>query len=567
MRSALHAGTTLIVLLLIFLAFNLVWALKLPDLRRDFSHQQTNTLSPPVQQLLSRLDSPLDLYYFNSSNHPKKSSATKNYAIHVEETLKAFEVAAKGMINLHIIDPGEFSEDAYRAGLYGLAGEEGFFGLIGTREGQAAQRIESFSADRASLLEYEISHLISRLLNPKTPVIGRLSGLPIKEPGMPLLQDLQRHLNLIDLLPGSVRIPEHIQTLMLVHPRALPAQTLYAIDQFVLGGGKLMMFLDPVSELQPGVNPENSRLEGLLTSWGIHMPTDKVLIDETYATQQPPGGNPASLTLPRAAMTTNDTSTWKLHSVTVSSSGALFPLNNSQTRFTPLLRSSSRSALVDAGSVAKNPFSRKPLMRAAPHVIAARVEGPAYSAFPDGIGGQAPGLQKAAQIHVVVVADTDLLMQHPSRSAPHGNSLFVLNTLDNLAAPEALAIIRPRPLTEHSLHVLKHMRDTAAHAYQDQASEMERRLAQSEDEWQRLNPPETAPGTEAIITNTQLQALNKERLRLAMELHALKIEIYAPLQRMVRNVTLWVSVPVPALLCLIAWGLFRRRHRGRRHYP
>lgn len=181
MRSALHAGMTLVVLLLVFLAFNLVWAVKLPDVRWDVSRAKTNTLSAPVQQLLASLDTPLDLYYFNS----KKSRATQRYAKRVEETLKAFEAAANGMINLHIVDPGAFSEDAYRAGLYGLDDEAGFFGLIGTRDGQAAQRIKSFSADRAALLEYEISHLINQLLHPQPPVIGLLSGLPIKEPAAP----------------------------------------------------------------------------------------------------------------------------------------------------------------------------------------------------------------------------------------------------------------------------------------------------------------------------------------------------------------------------------------------
>ena len=561
MRSVLHAGMTLVVLLLVFLAFNLVWAVKLPDLRWDASHSKANTLSPPVQHLLASLDSPLDLYYFNSSGHPKKSHATQRYAKRVEETLKAFEVAAKGMINLHIIDPGVFSEDAYRAGLYGLDDEQGFFGLIGTRDGQAAQRIKSFSADRAALLEYEISHLISQLLHPQPPVVGLLSGLPIKELAHPLLQELDRHLNVVELEPSLHRVPAQIKTLMLVQPRTLPERALYAIDQFVLGGGKLMMFIDPLSEQGSRQQALNPRLEALLSSWGIRMPADRVLIDNLYATQAPPGTIPTTLNLPRQAMAANDISTWKLDAVSVSSSGALFPLDKHRIHFTPLLYSSGQSALLEAGSIGKSPYAGEPSPSGERHVIAARLEGPAYSAFPDGIGGQAPGLQKAAQIHVVVVADTDVLMQPSSQPTLHSNSLFVLNTLDNLAAPQALANIRPRPQTEHALHKLENQRKAAARAYQEQARELERRLAQTEYEWQRLNPAVTALGTETVNTNTQLQAHNKERLRLAMELQALKAEIYTPLDRQVQNIKLWLSVPVPLLLCLTAWGLSRRRCR------
>jgi ABC-type uncharacterized transport system involved in gliding motility auxiliary subunit len=561
MRSALHAGMTLVVLLLVFLAFNLVWAGKLPDLRWDASHSKTNTLSAPVQQLLASLDSPLDLYYFNSNGHPKKSQATQRYAKRVEETLKAFEVAAQGMINLHIIDPGAFSEDAYRAGLYGLDDEAGFFGLIGTRDGQPAQRITSFSADRATLLEYEISHLISQLLHPQPPAIGLLSGLPIKELAGPLLQDLQRHLNVVELEPSVHRVPAQIKTLMLVHPRALPEQTLYAIDQFVLGGGKLMMFIDPLSEQGSRQQALNPRLEALLSSWGIRMPAGQVLIDSRYTTQAPAGTFPTLLSLPRQAMAANDISTWKLDVVSVSSSGALFPLDKHRTRFTPLLYSSEQSALLEADRVGKSPDAGEPPSSGVRHVIAARLEGPAYSAFPDGMGGQAPGLQKAAQIQVVVVADTDVLMRPSTRLTPHSNSLFVLNTLDNLAAPQALADIRPRPPTQYTLHSLENQRKATARAYQEQASELERRLAQTEYEWRRLNPAMTTLGTETINTNAQLQAHNKERLRLTMELHALKVAVYAPLDRLVQNVKLGVSAPIPILLCLTAWGLYLRRRR------
>lgn len=561
MRSALHAGMTLVVLLLVFLAFNLVWAVKLPDLRWDVSHSKSNTLSAPVQQLVASLDSPLDLYYFNSNAHPKKNRATQRYAKRVEETLKAFEAAANGMINLHIIDPGAFSEDAYRAGLYGLDDEAGFFGLIGTRDGQPAQRITSFNAEREALLEYEISHLISQLLHPQPPVVGLLSGLPIKELAAPLLQELHRHLNVVALEPSAQRVPTQIKTLMLVHPRALPEQALYAIDQFVLGGGKLMMFIDPLSEQGSRQQALNPRLEALLSSWGIRMPADQVLIDNRYATQAPPGAVSTTLSLPRQAMAANDISTWKLDSVTVSSSGALFTLDKHRTRFTPLLYSSEQSALLEAGRVGKSPYVDEPPPSGERYVIAARLEGPAYSAFPDGIGGQAPGLQKAAQIQVVVVADTDLLMGPSTRSMPHSNSLFVLNTLDNLAAPQALASIRPRPATQYTLHGLELQRKVTARAYQEQARELEQRLAQTEYEWQRLNPAVTTLGTETVNTNAQLQAHNKERLRLAMELHALNVAVYAPLDRLVLNVKLGVSAPIPILLCLTAWGLYRRQRR------
>lgn len=551
MRSALRTGITLIIILLLFLAFNLVWVFKLPDLRWDLSQQKANTLSPAVLQLLSSLEAPLDFYYFNSRTPPKQ----KHYGRHVEEKLKAFEKSANGMINLHIINPAHSSEDAYKAGLYGLNNKHGFMGLISTRDGLAAQRIESFSPDREALLEYEISHLITQLLRPDPPAVGLLSGLPTQEPIEPLRRELHRHFDLMELEPSADHVPSRIKTLMLVHPRRLSEKTLYAVDQFVLGGGKLLMFIDPLSEQLSKDAPSPSPLDGMLTSWGVNIQGDKILIDSTYALPEHPL---TTLTLPRRAMTTNDVSTWKLDSVTVSNSGALTPTANSQTRFTPLLQSSEQSVLVGADE----PHSEVPL-RGERHVIAARIEGPAYSAFPDGVGEQLPGLQKAMQIHVVVVADTDLLSEDPDSSANNSNNLFVLNTLDNLAAPDELSSIRPHTDANRSLQVLEAKRNAAANAYQIQANDLVRRLAHTEKEWQRLNPPATALGTERVDTSTQLQALNKERLRLPMELHALKTQAYASVHRLERNLKLLVIVPVPALLGLVAWGLYLWNRRRR----
>ena len=68
MRPTLRTGMTLIVILLLFLAFNLVWIAKLPDIRWDISEQKIHTLSPAAQQLVATLASPVDLYYFNSKH-------------------------------------------------------------------------------------------------------------------------------------------------------------------------------------------------------------------------------------------------------------------------------------------------------------------------------------------------------------------------------------------------------------------------------------------------------------------------------------------------------------------
>ncbi|AIB35592.1 MULTISPECIES: Gldg family protein [Pseudomonas] len=568
MRSSLRTSMTLTVTLLLFLAFNLVWVGKLPDLRWDLSEQKIHTLAPAVKQLLTALEDPVDLYYFNSNNNLKRSYALQRYSKRIEDLLKEYEETANGMINLHLIEPAPFSEDAYKARLSGLDDNAGFLGLIGTRVGHGVRRIGAFSLDQEPLLEYEIGHLLYKLQHPERPVVALLSGLAMDESASRLLQELRQAFDLVNLEPSAASVPQPIKTLLVVHPQALSERALYAIEQFVLRGGRLMLFIDPLTEQRSNLPPENTRLNELLAAWGIQMPTNKLVVDDLYTPREAPGApNQVRLNLPRQAMNTNDISTWNLNRVTVSSSGALSQLGKSRTTFTPILQSSEQSVLLDANSLTSaakiDALMEEASNQERSHVIAARIEGPSYSVFPDGINGLPPGLQKAANIHVVVVADTDMLMDKVNNSAPDGNALFVLNTLDNLSAPDTLAAIRPRVAQERSSNRLEAMRKVAKQAYRVKAGELERRLQRTEQEWQRLSPWTTALGTQAVDTTTRLQALNKERLRLPMELHALELEAYAQVRHMEWAIKLVVTFAIPLTLCLIAWMVFLGQRRRR----
>lgn len=593
MRKSISFGITLIVIPLIFLAFNLVWALKIPDIQVDVSAQKKYTLSSHTQALLASLESPIDLYFFNSSKHPKKNTALKSYGKHVETLLKAYAKAAKGKINLHLIDPAPFSEEQYKAGLFGLDGTQGFFGLIGTRANQRAHRIESFIPDQEPFLEYEISHLIHKVDNPEQPIIGLISGLPMdgewdessqtRTPPWRLLQEVRRQFNLVSIGKDTEQIPKHVKTLMLVHPAMLSEKTLHMVDQFVIGGGKLMVFIDPLSELsaQTATTQNTANLNGLLTAWGIQMQGDKVLADSIYASPvmltegQPAVRHPAALTLPHGALARNDVSAWKLHNVSVLSSGAITPLKKSRMTFTPLLQSSPQAALLAAARFSRPDSFASLISETASHnqrhVIAARIQGPAYSAFAKGIDDQEAGLRKAADIHVVVVADTDMLRDqvwtHPQNNNEQivprsGNATFVLNVLDHLSGPDALLGIAPRTNNHRTRSVLKTMRNNAEQSYREKAAELERRLELTEKEWQLLNPPSIAFGTQEVPSNTFLQALNKERLSLPMELHALKTQAYVKVHTLERNIKLLNIVPIPLILSLIAMGISLSRQRS-----
>ncbi len=591
MRNLMNFGVTLIVIALLFLAFNLVWALKLPNYRLDLSEKKIHTLSPSTNTLLAALETPMDLYFFNAS-HPPKSEALKSHGEYIALLLKAYESASKGNVTLHLIDPKPFSEDEYKAELLGLDSKHGLFGLIGTRTNHEPQKIERFDPAQAGFLEYEISRLIHNVARQEQPIIGLISGLamdgsrdePNQEiaPSWQLLKALRSQFNLMSLGSDISRIPGHVKTLMVIHPDRLPQQTLFAIDQFVLGGGKLMMFIDPLND--PGSTADTSGQQNLLAAWGVQMPANKVLADNLYATPVvlasglPPVRHPGALTLTREAMTRHDISTWGVDNITLLNPGTLTPLKKSRITFTALLQSSRQASTFDGARFAQqdafDAMLSEATTRGRQNVIAARIEGPAYSAFPDGLNGQKATLQKAANIHVVVVADTDLLSDRVWLAARNangqqarlpGNARFVFNTLDNLAAPDTLSAISPRASGRQPLGLLDRLRNEAAQSYRKKAPLLEQRLDQAEKEWQSLNTPSSMLGSQAISSNTLLQALNKERLRLRLELHTLERDAYRNVRSLELTVALLTLTTVPLIVSLLGLGIFISQRR--RHHP
>ncbi|NMY04754.1 ABC transporter [Pseudomonas sp. WS 5059] len=592
MRNLINFGVTLVVIALLFLAFNLVWVLKLPNYRLDLSGHQIHTLSPSTDALLATLEMPMDLYFFNAS-HPRKSEVLNNHGEHIAMLLKAYESAANGNINLHLIDPRPFSEDEYKAQVLGLDSKQGLFGLIGIRANQEPQKIERFDPSQADFLEYEISRLIHNVARQEQPTIGLISGLPIDgsrdelnqatAPPWQLLKELRSHFNLMSLGNDIPRIPEHIKTLMVVQPARLAQQTLFAIDQFVLAGGRLMMFIDPLNDLDSTAH--TAIQQSLLAAWGVQMPANMVLADSLYATPvvmtsgQPPVRHPGAITLPREAMAQHDISSWGVDSVTLLNPGTLMPLKKSRTTFTPLLQSSEQASTFDgARFTQKDAFDAmlgEAANRGRRNVIAARIEGPAYSAFADGINGQKATLQKATNIQVVVVADIDLLSDRVwlaprnanGQKAPRpGNARFVLNTLDNLAAPDTLRAISPRASDQRPPGLLERLRNEAAQTYRKKAALLEQRLDQAEKEWQLLNTPPSMLGGQAVPSSALLQALNKERLRLRMELHTLENTAYKSVRQLELSVVLLTSITVALIVSLLGLGIFVSRRR-RQHPP
>jgi ABC-type uncharacterized transport system involved in gliding motility auxiliary subunit len=535
----------LIALAVLFLAVVMLSNVGLRGVRLDLTQNKLYTLSKGTQQVLSELKEPVNLYfYFSRDVAAKQSPLVMPYAARVREFLEEISARAGGKVHLQVIDPQPFSDDEDRASEFGLqpvhagnGGEGLYFGLAGTNSTDGRSAIPAFTPDREEFLEYDVAKLIQDLGTPKKPVIGLLSSIGLQgqfnpqtgqmgEP-WPIYSQLQQLFTVRTLTSDLDHIDKDVDVLMLIHPKQLAPKTLYAIDQFVMRGGRILLMLDPNagSDLS-GQDPSNplagamanhsSDLQPLLASWGVDYDPTKVIGDlgRGLEVRASATGGPIRhigiLGLRRADMDQKDVVTASLESINLATVGSIAPHAGAKTAFEPLLMSSTSAepmpaqrfnALIDPGTL-RDGFKSTGVR----YTIAARITGPVDSAYPNGPPGElkpASGppvahLAKATSpANIVVIADTDLLMDYlwvqtrelfgqKIAQAFANNGDFIANILDNLSGSSALISVRGRASFSRPFERIEAIRRSADDRLRAKSLELQTELQQTESKLTEL---------------------------------------------------------------------------------
>src|ERR1700730_5644756 len=305
MRSLSRRTAALVALVavaVLFVAVNVISERLLRSARLDLTQQRLFTLSDGTRKTLARVDEPITLRFYYS---PRLGDDVPSYGIfaqRVRDTLEEYTALAKGKIKLEILNPEPFSPVEDRAVAFGLqgvpidqGGEQVYFGLAATNSTDDQQVIPFFQPERERFLEYDLTKLVHSLASPKKTVVGLATSLPLEGDfmaamqGQPLtpytiVEQLRQLYEVRTLSPDFDKVDDDVDVLMIAQPQGLSEKTLYAIDQFVLKGGKALVFVDPHSETQAAhANPMNpspagtaSNLDKLFAAWGVDMAPGKV---------------------------------------------------------------------------------------------------------------------------------------------------------------------------------------------------------------------------------------------------------------------------------------------------
>jgi ABC-type uncharacterized transport system involved in gliding motility auxiliary subunit len=416
------AVAVLVLIVLMVASANIVAARFLTS-RLDLTAEHLYTLSQGTRNTLAKIDEPITLRFYYSTRLGDEVPSYGVYAQRVRELLDQYVAAAHGKIRLEVYNPQAFSDVEDRAVAFGLKGvpldaqgEQVYFGLAATNSTDDQQVIAFFAPERERFLEYDLTKLVHSLAFPKKTVVGLMTTLPLEgdmmammrgrpsEP-MAVIEQLQQLDRVKPLASDIDAIPADIDVLMLVHPQNLPDKTLFAIDQFVLKGGKALVFVDPLSELQashpsqlnPPGSPTSSNLERLFKSWGIEVPANTVAGDRRNAQRVgvPVPGRAtrpldyiAWINLQSANLNRQDMITADLSHIMMASSGIIEPLEGAKTTIEPLITTSSDSTKIPAEKLIGLPDVAGLLAQFKSdnksYILAAHVTGMVDTAFPDG---------------------------------------------------------------------------------------------------------------------------------------------------------------------------------------
>ena len=416
------AITALVMIALMLISANIVAARFLAS-RLDLTAEHLYTLSSGTRHTLARIDEPITLRFYYSTRLGDEVPSYGVYAQRVRELLDQYVATSHGKIRLEVYNPQAFSDAEDRAVAFGLKGvpldaqgEQVYFGLAATNSTDDQQVIAFFAPERERFLEYDLTKLVHALAFPKKTVVGLMTPLPLEgdmmammrgrpSPPMTVIEQLQQ-LDQVKSLGSDIdAIPADIDVLMLVHPQKLPEKTMFAVDQFVLKGGKALVFVDPLSELQasrpsqrnPPGSTTSSDLERLFKSWGFEVPANTVVGDRRAAQRvgvPVPGRTTrpldyiAWLNLKAANLNRDDMITADLSHINMASSGIIEPIDGAKTVIEPLITTSPDSTKIPAEKLAGLPDVAGLLAQFKSdnkrYILAARVTGVVDTAFPDG---------------------------------------------------------------------------------------------------------------------------------------------------------------------------------------
>ena len=587
----IYSAIGLIALFLLLVAVNFLVS-RVPG-RIDLTEGNLYTLSPGTKRILSNLRSPVKvkLYISQGESVPVQ---LRGFAQRVEDLVREFKGVAGSNLVVERYNPKPDSEEEDAAQLDGIepqqlfTGEQFYLG-VAVQQLDRKQTIPAISPQRERLLEYDLVRAIARVGAVERPKIGLMSGLPVmgerfnpftrqsSDPWV-LANELKREFEVKEVPLTAKEIDKDLNVLLVIHPRDVQPATEYALDQFVMRGGKLIAFVDPFAYFDqmptmPGVPPQpsGSTLPALFKAWGLEMDPGKVVADVVFGSGGGARYTPTVLSLNRTAFARDDIVTGQIETLLYAFGGA-FEVKQTDLKVTELVKSSPNSMLVDnmnatkSGDEATRAF--KPSGNAMP--LALRLNGKFKTAFAEGLKEDdkkpaaqgTPALRESPENSVIVVADVDMLADGAAVDVQevfgrrivvpsNGNLAFALGAVEQFAAGNDLISLRSRAAAFRPLTVVRELEAEAQKQYFGRIQALEEEKQKTQARLQELQKAQGSAGKSAQILSPEQQAELERFKKTYIETNLALKELRKNLRQDAEALVFWTKVANIAFMPLL----------------
>lgn len=642
MNRTIRAITGVILVLIItFSAINIFQDVG-KSVKIDITDEKIYTLSDGTKAILAKLSQPIKirLYYAETAalKGPDQIRFFNNYYLFVRELLEEYESYAGGMLDFEVVDPRPFSDEEtealrHRLQRFRITEEENFFfGLVLQTQFGVDKTIPFFSPQRQNFIEYDISYLIDTAVTRQKSRLGIMSSLPVMgddvtpymaqmmrmqgqtpKPAWTIISQLKEKYEVTNISANAEKI-EDVDMLLVIHPKQLPEKTLFAIDQFIVKGGRTILCVDPYcysdrptqQQMQMGMTSQASDLNLLLRNWGLQVPANTFAGDRSLALDIPTARDGQiqkhigflGLTNAKGSFGTDSVVTVDLNMVRLLFSGVINEVDSKDADITkqPILITTNRGnewSISNPYELMSPDFSglmRKFRDGAKPVVMGYQITGKLKSAFPEGIDipdeTAAEGEEKTKKVTgtlqadqecvVTVYADVDFISDIVAyqdsffgmKAMVGDNATLMLNTVDDLTGSSDLISIRSRGTFARPFIVVDEIEEQAEAETALEVAKINSAIEGFQKELQEIISSTTG-GQESMLETSiiekrrELELKIHEQQRNLREVKKEKREKKESLGNILRAFNMLLA---PAVILTIAIVLSIFRNARKRHY-
>ena len=624
-ESILYSMVGVAAMFLILLALNfLVTAART---RVDLTAEKLYTLSPGTKAILAKLDTKVKVRFYCTRGEHEMPVFLKTYAQRVEDLLGEYKQYAKGNIEIEKLNPRPDSDAEDSANIDGVegqmtqTGEKIYLGIAVSCLDQKVA-LPFLSPEREKYLEYDLSRAISRAGSSSKVTVGVMTALPAfgqqmnpmmmrqgmqGQPAWVFVSELKRDFEVKQVEMTAEQIDSDVKVLIVAHPKDITEKAQYAIDQFLMRGGKLIAYLDPVSVIDARQNPGNpmmpsqptsSSLDRLLKAWGVEMDKSKVVADMNFLTRMMRGNRPESapavLSINPQGINKDDVITAQIDNILMPFAGSFTGSPVEGLKKTVLVQSTEASQMVEgflaqlSGEQIAKEFKSDNKKRE----LAIRLTGKFKTAFPDGKPADpadkkdADGKDKkdekrpdslkesAGETAVILVADADMLFDQFCVQIQemfgqriviprNGNLTLLQNFVEQLSGDSNLIGTRSRATLNRPFTLVREMQAKAEDNYRAKIKKFEEGLQETQRKLNELqrNKDKNQRFILSPEQQQEIEKLRKEEGRMKKELKEERKNLRRDIDSLENRIK-WINIAgMPLLVTFsgLALALFKRK--------